>query len=422
MRPTPSGVEVDLLLPMTYDSSNSALKDTGEALGYEAAVHHYNFRRWTANEVNRERPLQIFILALPTVLAMRSGYAMLILCLTDHFTEAERMRVLGQSGNRVFEKHYQSDFIGNLQHVVLLRSSQEALCREAARMSRNRDLLVPADLTDEQLETIRRMSRIMKLRRQRLELRDEMRSLVGTVRAAEGTYPELYRQHNEVCKKLTRVRKALRDETKEKRRKEYYDIMPKIEVDKQIDQFLNQQNKDLSDAESEDEDWNPPIPQYEFSERARIVEAFYGPDAETLDDDLEITRRIQIIKDLTALCGLSESPRRGKRFNWNKDDDSDGESKPKEVLLGRGLVKCPIDVCIVCDDTRSGRRPRKYCRIYSLRRYLINVHFKYMTDGAAIHCTRHFSKTENSFTEATTFLHHAAAVHDYDPKIRPCHF
>jgi hypothetical protein len=94
----------------------------------------------------------------------------------------------------------------------------------------------------------------VQLRREGLRLRDEMRSLAGTVKAAERPYPELYRQHNEVCKKLTRVRKALRDKAKKKRREEYYDIMPKIEVNKQIDQLLNKQNKDLLDAEDDDED------------------------------------------------------------------------------------------------------------------------------------------------------------------------
>ena len=65
--------------------------------------------------------------------------------------------------------------------------------------------------------------------------------------------------------------------------------MSVIEVDKQINQFLNNQDKDLSDAE--DEDWNSPIPQYEFPERARIVEAFYRPEAEILDNDLALARR-----------------------------------------------------------------------------------------------------------------------------------
>jgi hypothetical protein len=45
------------------------------------------------------------------------------------------------------------------------------------------------------------------------------------------------------------------------------------------------------------------------------VETFYRPEAETLDNDLVLTRRIQVIKDLTALYGLSGLNRRGKRFN-----------------------------------------------------------------------------------------------------------
>jgi hypothetical protein len=53
MKQTPHGVEVDPTLPMTYDSSNLALKHIGEGLGYEDPPDHYNFRRWAANEVNR---------------------------------------------------------------------------------------------------------------------------------------------------------------------------------------------------------------------------------------------------------------------------------------------------------------------------------------------------------------------------------
>ena len=72
-----------------------------------------------------------------------------------------------------------------------------------------------------------------------------------------------------------------------------------IEVDKQVDQLPNNQNMKLPGVE--DGDWNLPIPKYEFPERARIVEVFYGPEAETLDDNLVSARRIQVTKDLTAL-------------------------------------------------------------------------------------------------------------------------
>jgi hypothetical protein len=92
------------------------------------------------------------------------------------------------------------------------------------------------------------MPRIIQLRKERLRLQNDVQSLVGTVQAAAGLYPELYRKHDEVCKRLTRVRKVLRDEAKKKgrrrkkkrrkrrkRREGYYDIVLKIEVDKQVD-------------------------------------------------------------------------------------------------------------------------------------------------------------------------------------------
>lgn len=85
--------------------------------------------------------------------------------------------------------------------------------------------------------------------------------------------------------------------------------MPAIEVDKQINQLVDNLGADLSDGERMDEDQNPPIPEYVFPERARIVEAFYGPEAETLGGDLALARRIQVMKDMAALCGLWESNR-----------------------------------------------------------------------------------------------------------------
>jgi hypothetical protein len=54
MEQTPYSFEVHPDLPMKYESSNEALKDIGEGLGYEKLPTHYNFRRWVANEVNRK--------------------------------------------------------------------------------------------------------------------------------------------------------------------------------------------------------------------------------------------------------------------------------------------------------------------------------------------------------------------------------
>jgi hypothetical protein len=70
------------------------------------------------------------------------------------------------------------------------------------------------------------------------------------------------------------------------------------------------------------------------------VEAFYGPEAETLEDNLAVAGKIRLTRDLATLCGLSGPSRRGKRFNWNKDDGNDDEHKQEEESLG-SEVQCP---------------------------------------------------------------------------------
>ncbi|KAN0072444.1 Protein of unknown function (DUF3435) domain containing protein [Elaphomyces granulatus] len=122
---------------------------------------HYNYRRWTANEANR------------------------------NFISQERKKVLGQSGDGVFERYYQSEFVQrDLQHVVLLRPSQEGLLR---------DPLAPSDLTSEQRRAIRQHPEILELRRER-ELYEEMRSLANTVQNARESYPPLYQRHTLIAK------------------------------------------------------------------------------------------------------------------------------------------------------------------------------------------------------------------------------
>src|SRR5271155_2829626 len=59
----------------------------------------------------------------------------------------------------------------------------------------------------------------------------------------------------------------------------------------------------------------PPIPEYSFVERARIADAFFGPDAESIDGKRTLARRIQVASDLAALCKLCQPSHRGKPFN-----------------------------------------------------------------------------------------------------------
>jgi hypothetical protein len=57
LKRTPYGYELHKSLPMTYDSSRQALNELGRDARFEDNIGHYNYRRWTANEVNRTSPI-----------------------------------------------------------------------------------------------------------------------------------------------------------------------------------------------------------------------------------------------------------------------------------------------------------------------------------------------------------------------------
>ncbi|KAJ0415015.1 hypothetical protein BJY00DRAFT_327273 [Aspergillus carlsbadensis] len=356
---TPYGYELHKPLLMTYDSSRQALKELGQDARFEDDISYYNYRRWTANEVNRA-----------------------------NFTSQERQRVLGQSSNA---------------HVVLLRPPQEGLLRVAGSMLRKRDPLAPSGLTDAQKRTVCQHPKVLELRREKRELMEEMRSLASTIRKAREPFPHLYQRHEA----------------------EYFHTAPVLEVDRQIKQLLGQSNVGQSDANSsKDEDWELPTPDYVFPERVRLVENFYGPEAENFNEDKLLARRIQVTKDMVALSQLCEPTRRGNQINWDVDDD-ENEKLEEPLPAKEESLKCPTDVCIIyCGQSQlssSNPPPHKFPakRKDSLRCYLINFHLAHAHDR--ISCTWPACHGIPEFTKVTEFLAHAVTVHAYDINIKLHH-
>lgn len=335
--------------------------------------------------------------------------------------------MLGQSGDAVFEKHYQSEFIQrDLQHVVLLRPSQEGLLRLAGSMLRKRDLLAPSDLTDAQRRAICQNPEILELRREKRELMEEMRSQAGTVKNVKESFPRLFQRHEAVKKELSQLRKTLSSNTRETVRKEYFHNAPMLEVDRQIKQLLSQSDvEDSDDDSSGDENWELPTPEYIFPERARLVENFYGPEAEDFGEDKLLARRTQVTKDMVALMQLCEPNRRGNRINWNINDVEESERSEEPLTPEVETLDCPTDVCIICCGlsrrSASNPPPHKFPsrRKDSLRRHLIDFHLACARDG--ISCTWAACHSAPKFTEVTEFLAHATTVHKYDVHIKLQH-
>jgi hypothetical protein len=118
-------------------------------------------------------------------------------------------------------------------------------------MNRHRDYLASSSLSEGQLEAIRDLDQVRRLRERRLALKDEMRALYGTFRKVKSLDPDRFKEHEAVVKELTRVRAVYRRERKVELREDYFETMPGVEIDKQIDQLLGE----TTDTDSSDEEW-----------------------------------------------------------------------------------------------------------------------------------------------------------------------
>lgn len=292
-------------------------------------------------------------------------------------------------------------------------------------MLRKRDPRAPSDLTDAQKRSIRQNPEVLELRREKRELMEEMRSLAGTIGKAREQFPHLYQRHEDVKKELSQLRKTLANNTRQTARKEYFHTAPVLEVDRQIKQLLGQSDVDQSDAgSSEDEDWELPTPDYVFPERVRLVENFYGPEAENFDEERLLARRIQVTKDMVALSQLCEPNRRGNRINWDVEDD-EIEKSEEPLPAEEESLECPTDICIICCGqsrlSSSNPPPHKFPakRQDSVRRHLIDSHLAHAHDG--ISCTWPACHGIAKFTKVTEFLAHAVTVHAYDINIKLHH-
>ena len=153
--------------------------------------------------------------------------------LTGHFTERERNRILGHQGSAIFEKYYHDNCIRRpVQDVVLVRPPQEDVCRAAAQMNRHRDHLAPSSLTDDQLESIRDLDQIRRLRDRKLALKNGIRALYGTIKKAKSLDPDRFQEQEAAVKELVRVRAIYWREKKIEFREDYFETMPGIEIDK----------------------------------------------------------------------------------------------------------------------------------------------------------------------------------------------
>ncbi|KAJ5649238.1 uncharacterized protein N7484_002961 [Penicillium longicatenatum] len=390
---TPYGYELHGSLAMTYESSRQALKELGRDARFEDDIGHYNFRRWTANEVN-----------------LRSGKECLVSLATLFLKSITNHNLLDAISRMLFffdrlrKGYYALPGVCSGKGILMLHPS-----------SPKRINVLFVNHTD-----------ILQLRREKRELRAEMISLAGSIKNTREPFPHLYQKHENVTKDISKLRKRLATDTREAARKDHFQNAPVLEVDRQIKQLLGEFDEVSDDENTDNESWELPVPDYVFAERARLVENFYGPDAENFDEDKLLARRIQVTKDMVALMQLNEPSRRGNRVNWDVDDEYELLDQSEILLcLEEDTMECPTNICIICcglsRQSSSNSPPHKFPhhRQDSLRRHLIDMHPAHARNG--ISCNWESCRNVPQFSDITKFLAHASTEHSYDIKLKLCH-
>lgn len=89
------------------------------------------------------------------------------------------------------------------------------------------------------------------------------------------------------------------------------------------------------------------------------MEAFYGDNAEALDDEAVLLTRIKVTEDIVAFCKLSEPNRRGRKSNETKRDANDCPTKREDSQADPlDTSHVSLDVCILCEGSSRGRSCR----------------------------------------------------------------
>ena len=313
----------------------------------------------------------------------------------------------------MFEKYYLDHNVKrNMQFFVLLRPHLPEVLERAMSAMRHRDTKAPGSRPSYRiLESVRKDPYLLKLRQQRDKVKNNIRALAGTLPGGRELCPDLYWEHDKLKKELAKRRNNLAREKHKQARENFFHDIHVEEIDKEIDRILAEDGNSDSYCDDDKTGLEPPVPEYSFAERARLVDSFYGPESDSFDGEELIRRQIQVTKDLITLCTLSEPSRKGRRFDCAGSVLDESQSQGKETPTS---FECPLDACILCygdSMARTGRPSRKFKRIDAIRRHMEVVHFSRAENG--IECTWDCCKGE-MFSNKPSYMCHAANKHIYD--------
>ena len=288
-------------------------------------------------------------------------------------------------------------------------------------MTKDWDPLAPIGITAEQAQALGSIPHIADLHQRQKELMIDLRFAANEVERTQ-----LSHTLTELKKEIKRMKLAYRREANAQVRNQYFEEMPVLELQKQIKQFKQPSSFvnvfEQMDTGADNSDLS--ILEYVFEERARIADAFWGPDAGTLVGEAALCQRIQVVKDLAALCHLREQRVPGKRINRYKSTSSStakSSSSSIEDIKHKSdspdvPLHCSLNQCIICFNELGPLLTHEFSRVDSLRRHVQDKHAAEM--DPMWKCGHPACRGIDPLGSLKTFLHHAAKVHNYDIRMQ----
>ncbi|KAH0545274.1 hypothetical protein FGG08_000573 [Glutinoglossum americanum] len=178
-------------------------------------------------------------------------------------TTAERNQVLGHSRSDIFLRYYISERVKrDVQSAYLGRPARDALIRAVGRMSLARDPHAPNALSPKMLSEIKHHPRIMELQKKRRVVSAKIRLNYRKIKNAKGT--DAYRRYTQLCGNIASERQFLRSSKLEDIRREFFNTINTIEIERQLSGCQASEIKDLE------------VAHFTFDERSRLVNVLFA--------------------------------------------------------------------------------------------------------------------------------------------------
>ena len=214
----------------------------------------------------------------------------------------------------------------DVQSAYLGHPARESLICSVGRMTLTRDPRAPKELSDAQKSELEQDPQFQEILQQKQVLKSDLISTFGSFPKAQGT--ELAQKYKKVSKAVKNKRDRL---FKCEIRMDFFNTINTVKIDRQL---LGLSVRDGFMIEHED------APNFTLQERARLARNIFAmPDSENLEQLLH--RRIQVIKDWTALCNL----RTRERIS---------ESKNSEEVRSKDISDGILTNSLLCDEDKTG--------------------------------------------------------------------